>query len=251
MSRELDWLPEVLRAAGMTVVLHEGWAGRASSGARFRPTAVVWHHDASPPGDSPGVPRYMARELDAGRAGAQCWVDRQGRWHIVAAGIAYHAGRTRRGAPGNGDSIGVETDHTTGEEWPDPLLRSLRVGTAAILRHLAVTEAALEFHATICDPPGRKTDPDGLSLATERAFVARLLRPPPRASRPETRTAAPTEGETMYLAQDTITKGYWLCVGVSSKGTVVDTATLAAFREAGVREIALPQRQIDAIPVAK
>lgn len=170
----ITWVPAVLRAAGLTVVEHDGWKARGLSTTRsFTPRALVWHHDASPKGDSPGVPAYMIRNYE--RAGAQLWVDRQGRWHIIASGRAAHAGKTLPGMPTNETSIGIETDHTTGEDWPPALLASLRKGSAALLNHLAVTASAgLHFHKTICDPPGRKVDPDGLTLTKERSVVTGL-----------------------------------------------------------------------------
>jgi hypothetical protein len=176
------WLPDVLRAAGLTVKTYDGWKGRGGGFTDLG--SVVWHHDASPPGDSPGVPAYMIREIDAGRPGGQLWVDRRGVWHVIAAGKVSHAGKVRRGMPGNSNSLGVETDHTTGETWPVPQLTSLRRGTAAILRRLGQDSGGLHMHKTICDPPGRKVDPDGLDLHTERGRVAVLMahsqQPPPQ-----------------------------------------------------------------------
>ena len=171
----LTWLPSVLRSAGITVVEHDGWArrGLSSKVMGFRPRYVVWHHDASPVGDSPGVPAYMIRNFQ--KAGAQIWVDRKGRWHLVAAGRAPHAGVVKPGKPGNSTSIGIETDHTTGEKWPEPLLASLRIGTAAILYHLKQPVSNLEFHKTICFPPGRKNDPAGLDLVAERSRVGKEI----------------------------------------------------------------------------
>lgn len=171
--KRADWLASVLRQAGLSVKEHDGWKRR---GRDFRNLgSVVWHHDASPPGDSPGVPGYMLREMQAGRAGAQVWVDRRGTWHVLAAGVAFHAGRVRPGMPGNDQSLGLECDHTTGEAWPRAQLVSLRVGTAAILRRLGQDATGLHFHSSICDPPGRKTDPDGLNLHSERGRVAVLM----------------------------------------------------------------------------
>lgn len=169
------WLTAVLHDAGIRVVEHDGWKTR-SHGEFTDLRSVVWHHDASAVGYSPGMPQYMIDHWNT--ASANCWVTLDGSWHLIGAGVAYHAGTVLPGKPGNHSSIGVETDHTTGETWSGvQLLDSLRKGTAAILTHLGQPAGALEFHKTICSPPGRKTDPDALDLATERRAVAALQQP--------------------------------------------------------------------------
>lgn len=170
------WIPEVLRAAGLTVREHPGWRDRDRPGAAFRPRGVMWHHDASKPGDSPNVPAIMARD---GADGAQLWVDRYGTWTVIAAGLMWHAGRGAgrgriRGGQGNVDAIGIETDHTIGEPWPAKQHLSLRRGTAALLRHLGADPAtSLVGHKEYA--PGRKPDPDGLDMEIERRIVAALM----------------------------------------------------------------------------
>lgn len=171
---KLTWLPDVLVHAGIKVVLTPGWLTR-SHGELAEDFAIVWHHDASPPGDSPGALGWMINNWP--NASAQCWVDRYGVWHLVGVGVAWHAGATLPGMPNNYSAIGIETDHTTGEDWPPALLDSLRQGTAAIFKARNRDSSALHFHKTICSPPGRKSDPDGLDLATERAAVAALMAP--------------------------------------------------------------------------
>ena len=95
------WVPDVLRAAGLTVVTYPGWETR-SHGEIRTPMSVVWHHDASGVGDSPGVPAAMSRRWDSGDGiAAQSWVDRAGAWHIIASGVAWHAGRVLPGKPSN------------------------------------------------------------------------------------------------------------------------------------------------------
>lgn len=169
----LYWLPEALRAVGIKVVTYPGWESR-SHGEIREPLHVIWHHDASPVGDSPSVPESMIRRWDV--AAAPVWVDRYGAWHIIGSGVAWHAGRVLPGKPGNWNSVGIETDHTTGEDWPPALLDSLRRGTAAIFRKVGRSpDPALEFHKTVCRPVGRKVDPDGLDLDQERAAVAALM----------------------------------------------------------------------------
>jgi hypothetical protein len=165
------WLPGVLRAAGVVVDETPGWTSR-SHGSLPAQVKVVWHHDASPEGDSPGTLNWMIDNWD--NSSANIWVDRDGVWHLVGTGVSWHAGDVLPGMPGNFDSIGIETDHTVNEDWPVEMA-SVRVGTAAIFEYQNVPAAWLHFHKTICDPPGRKVDPDGLDLGTERNNVAAIM----------------------------------------------------------------------------
>lgn len=144
---------------------------------------IMWHHDASPIGDSPGALSWcMYYANDGGydlTPAAAVWVDRRGVWHLYAAGLSNHAGRGSSAlAPnnsGNNFYLGIETDHTYGETWSQPQLDSLRVGTAAIMRAYKMDPArALEFHKTYA--PGRKNDPDGVDLGDERRTVAAIMR---------------------------------------------------------------------------
>lgn len=137
---------------------------------------IMWHHDASPPGDSPGALDWcMYMEI---APAAAIWVDRKGKWWCYAAGLTNHAGLGSSPlAPnntGNQFYLGIETDHTTGEAWPAAQIDSLRKGTAAIMKAYKLDpKVALEFHKTYA--PGRKDDPDGLNLKQERRRVARLM----------------------------------------------------------------------------
>lgn len=181
MYKRILWLPEVLDRAGVPYKIVEGFRTRGNPGGSFDPRTVVWHHDASPKGDSPGVVNFLINNFSKGH-GAQVWVDREGVWHLIASGRASHAGVVRNAKWANKNSIGIETDHTTGEDWPGAQLVSLRKGTAAILNALRTPATdSLGFHKTICFPPGRKTDPDGLDLRAERKqvllFQAKLKHP--------------------------------------------------------------------------
>ena len=138
---------------------------------------VMWHHDASPFGDSPGALDWCMY-MDIAPAAA-AWIDRKGVWYLYAAGLSNHAGvGSSELAPnntGNQYYYGIETDHTYGEAWSQPQLDSLRVGTAAIMRTYKLDPAkALEFHKTYS--PGRKNDPDGVDLGDERRTVAAIMR---------------------------------------------------------------------------
>lgn len=188
------WLAAVLRGADVPVVTYPGWKhrGRPRTAGPFVPEAVMWHHDASAKGPSPSFARFIAQE---GRPPgipaplSQLWVcmgcngrHPVGTWHVLAAGRANHAGegngfgvigRDR----GNTQSLGVETDNTTGEPTPWPMYESLVTGTAAILRHLrADAKDALCGHKEYA--AGRKVDPDDIDMHQARADVAVQLRRP-------------------------------------------------------------------------
>ncbi|WP_288797822.1 N-acetylmuramoyl-L-alanine amidase [uncultured Arsenicicoccus sp.] len=171
-------IADILRAAGCQVVEHPGWQTRGHGGLATSKPTIVWHHDASPKGRTPGVAAYMLAMLAKLRGSvgdAQLWVDYDGVWHVLGCGKAYHAGVTKPGKPGNPTTLGVETDHTVDEAWPVKQLESLRRGTAALLRAFGHSSGGLEFHKTIAFPPGRKVDPDGLDLSAERTIVGGLI----------------------------------------------------------------------------
>lgn len=119
-----------------------------------------------------------------GTAGAQLWVDRYGTWFVCGTGKAWHAGNVLPGMPSNIDSWGIETDHTVNEEWPQALVDSLRIGTIAILKWMGQNTAALHFHKSICSPRGRKIDPAGMDLGTERSILGSLWNGGPAVPRP-------------------------------------------------------------------
>ena len=149
-----------------------GWNGLGLTELR----GIMWHHDSSPVGDSPGALDWcMYSEL---APCASIWVDRRGKWWIYSAGLANHAGvgssALAPNSTGNMYYLGIETDHTEGEKWPKEQIDSLRKGTAALMAHYKLDpKQALEFHATYA--PGRKTDPAGLNLKAERRRIARLM----------------------------------------------------------------------------
>lgn len=170
-------IADVLRAAGCKVKEYPGWKTAGHGGLNTDRPYLVWHHDASPKGDSPGVAAYMRRNILTGSkvGDAQLWVGRDGTWHVLAAGKAYHAGVVKPGMPSNHNSLGIETDHTVNEDWPVALLESLRRGSAALLKAYGHSAKGLHFHKTICSPAGRKVDPAGLDLASERRVVDGLI----------------------------------------------------------------------------
>lgn len=151
---------------------------------------IMWHHDASPAGPSPGALDWCMYS-DVAPA-ASIWIDMEGVWHIYVAGLAWHAGT---GGPGwgvganmmNYYALGIETDMGWGQEWAPKQLDSLRRGTAAIMAAYNMDPTpGLLFHRTWTDggvdgvpilpTRGRKNDPYGLDLLDERKRVAALIR---------------------------------------------------------------------------
>lgn len=171
--------PSILRAAGITVAVESTWDTEPLGPMPTSAPLILWHHDASAPGASPGALGWITNSYAAKDPSAQFWVDTYGVWHCVGKGLAYHAGKTN-GMATNHTAVGIETDHTTGEDWPDALLGSLRRGTAALLTawgHSA--EDGLFFHKQIAIPLGRKQDPDGLDIHAERGVVQAIMSGPP------------------------------------------------------------------------
>src|SRR5436305_8861367 len=89
-------LPGARRTAGVLVAEVPGWQDRGHTDqGSFTPRAVMVHHDGSDPGDSPGGLDWIIGGFDSSfdeHYDAHCWVDRHGVWHVVAAGLAQHAG---------------------------------------------------------------------------------------------------------------------------------------------------------------
>jgi hypothetical protein len=151
-----------------------GWNGLGYRELR----GIMWHHDASPAGDSPGALDWcMYSEL---APCAAIWIDRKGKWFVYASGQTNHAGvgssALAPNSTGNQVYLGIETDMgAPGEAWPKPLLDSLRKGTAVLMKHYGLDpKVALEFHKTYA--PNRKNDPAHLDLGRERRRVARLMK---------------------------------------------------------------------------
>lgn len=217
MSVWLKDLSKILKRAGVPVIgesYNRGpYAGKTWKTVGFRGQGyrdfrfILWHHDASPVGDSPGALEWM-KYMEIAPAGA-IWVcsgchgkHASGTWHLIAAGLSNHAGTGGNdpkrsgntwGVPVNGMNavaLGIETDHTYGESWTGAKkkaqLNSLRRGTAAIMlaykikprpglmRHLDWTNGLIDRNGRFTTY-GRKNDVDGLDLADERKRVARIM----------------------------------------------------------------------------
>jgi hypothetical protein len=224
MSVWLTDLADILRSAGLNVIeetyirgRYQGktWKQVGFGGRGLRSfDYILWHHDASPPGDdgSPGALQYMMYWAKDGNVdltpAAAAWVcvgcrgqHVSGTWHIYAAGESVHAGRGGPWTPNNGNphvpangmnarSWAIEVDHTYGEQWKSPVkqaqLNSLRMGTAAVLaaynlpstrviRHLDWTNGQIDGVPRL-STFGRKNDLDGIDLPYERRLLDHVIK---------------------------------------------------------------------------
>jgi len=155
-----DWA-DVLRKSPIfpyKVEEHNDWKNKRPLGVLV-PEYLVWHHDGSPVGPSPGDVQWLIDSYNAKNPSAQIIIGYDGTWHFVGSGIAYHAGATD-GIVTNFNSAGTETDQTTGESPSPALIDSVQRGYAAIFKHEGWPATRMRFHKMIARPVGRKPDPD-------------------------------------------------------------------------------------------
>lgn len=167
-------LPDILRAAGLTVVEVPGWRTRGKELAAIR--GGVAHHTAtaqSAGGDYPTL--AVVRDGRTGIPGplAQLGLGRSGTWYVIASGRANHAGVVHAryaGTHANSCSLGVEAEHPGGRApWPAAQYASYVRGCAALARAYGITWLG---HKEVAAPAGRKTDPSFDMAAFRSALTA-------------------------------------------------------------------------------
>lgn len=176
MTRLL-WLPEVLRAAGLTVVEHADWRNHDRPGD-WSPRFGVVHATAAPRSQSDDVQVRVVRDGRSDLPGpiSNAVVDRLGRWHIVSSGRC-NSTLTGTAGPfeGWGNTYALSTEacnDNVGEPWPEVQYRSYVWGWAAWCRRLGWAADRLVGHKE--HTPGRKTDPS-FDMSRFRRDVAALL----------------------------------------------------------------------------
>lgn len=175
-------LPALLRAAGLTVVVQDGWRTRGRPG-RFGPVGVLEHHTGSKAdGRATAVNLFTKDRGRPGQSGylpaplCQLSTDRAGTVYIGAAGRANHAGKARATGPmpagdGNALYIGIEHQLSGYEPWTPEQYRTAVVMTGVLLRHLGKpashTRAHYETSVTGKWDPG---DPNGIGFKGARVL---------------------------------------------------------------------------------
>lgn len=213
----LTGLSRALRSAGLDVVEVSGWETRGH-GPFLGLETIVAHHTAGPsaaadPSDYPSL-----RTTRDGRGGTKplpgplcnLGLGRSGRFYVIAAGYAYHAGAVLEPRFGNRYALGIEAENDgVGEPWPTPQRTAYARGCAALILAARSGDLAggLRFplaaedvraHREVCDPPGRKIDPTGIVMPDFRVAVARELEALTGASRG---TPRPSPGPAFRLGR--------------------------------------------------
>jgi hypothetical protein len=185
----LPWLYDVLKDAGLDVIAVQGWEKR---GADLEAVdCVLWHHTAegaSPTDDITSLSMLVFGRKDPPLPGPLCQLalGRSGRYYVVAAGKANHAGPGMwRGTNRSARTMGIEAANDGKEEgWPERQVDAYVEGTAAILKHLRLSADAVCGHKEWALPKYRKIDPHKLDMNEMRTRVHWALNPPDWKVRP-------------------------------------------------------------------
>lgn len=157
-------LADVLRSAGLAVKEMEGWKSRGH-GPMTDVLGVTCHHTASMHAVGPtaglSVVQFGRPDLDGPLA--HLYLNREGVFHTVAAGLCYHAGVSSSSRFTNTHRIGIEAlaaGDGWSRDWPEVQLAAYARGCWALARHYGFSIAEVRGHKETCAPPGRKNDPD-------------------------------------------------------------------------------------------
>ncbi|GAB0103398.1 peptidoglycan-binding domain-containing protein [Nocardia sp. JMUB6875] len=169
------WLADVLRAAGLRVIEHDGWRDRGHGDfADLR--GVLCHHTAGGGTDDWRIVQYGRPDLEGPLA--QLVLERDGTYRVIAAGVCWHAGRgSWPGWPTNNANyhvIGIEAvSRGDGTDWTPAQLDAYKRGCAAILRRIDRTAADCVAHREYSSEG--KIDPAGIDMDAFRRDVQAFI----------------------------------------------------------------------------
>ena len=172
-SVRLTNLADHLRAAGLTVIEHNGWKSRGKP-LPGRPDTILCHHTAGPArGDLPTLKILVEGRSDLPGPLCQIALSRSGVVYMIASGKANHAGRGEwKGQAASGLTIGIEAENPgDGKAWPVKQLDAYERLCAALCRYLNVGAERVCGHREWALPKGRKTDPAGIDMNAFRDRV--------------------------------------------------------------------------------
>ncbi|SCE77683.1 N-acetylmuramoyl-L-alanine amidase [Micromonospora coriariae] len=174
----IPWLVDVLRAAGVQVVVEGDWLNRMRPGS-FDPIGVLWHHTASTSSASnphPALGICINGRPDLAGPLCQALVDYNGVFHVISAGRCNHAGVSGGSGPipagdGNTLMIGWEIDYNgVNQEMTAAQYNASIAATAAVLTRLGRNSSYARGHRETSTTG--KIDPSFIDLNVMRADVA-------------------------------------------------------------------------------
>lgn len=121
------------------------------------------------------------------RVSAHYYVDRQGNIYQLADSkyAAWHAGESfwegRDSIAIRDRSIGIETEHKAGQDWPAVQREALRQLCLYLIDRYHIPQRLVAAHRWIATPHGRKSDPSDWSDNELKAWIAALYQPTPTA----------------------------------------------------------------------
>ncbi|MET0417101.1 MAG: N-acetylmuramoyl-L-alanine amidase, partial [Actinoplanes sp.] len=174
----IPWLVDVLRAAGVQVVVEGDWLNRMRPGS-FDPIGVLWHHTASTSSASnphPALGICINGRSDLAGPLCQALVDYNGVFHVISAGRCNHAGVSGGSGPipsgdGNTLMIGWEIDYNgVDQQMTAAQYNASIAATAAVLTRLGRDSSYARGHRETSTTG--KIDPSFIDLNVMRADVA-------------------------------------------------------------------------------
>lgn len=180
MTYRASWLAKDLRAAGLAVIEEVGWQNRGH-GDMGVIKGVLCHHTAGPrAGNAPSLNVVVKGRPGLAGPLANLFLARDGTYHTVAAGKAWHAGpgNWQGITQGNSQMIGIEAENTgleNDQPWPAKQMVAYVDGVAAVLKHIGAPAIMAAGHKEYATPRGRKIDPT-FDMVQFRAAVAEALK---------------------------------------------------------------------------
>ena len=154
-------LDRALEGSGLVVKIgYNNWKGYGH-GTPGPVEGVDCHHTAGPPtGDTPSLNTVIYGRSDLPGPLCNLYLSRSGQVYLVAAGIAYHAGDTLQSWQDNNSAIGIEAEATGVDPWPKGQYDAYARLCACLASYYRLSVSRVVGHKEICNPPGRKIDPN-------------------------------------------------------------------------------------------
>lgn len=175
----IDWLPDVLRDAGVPIYVEPGAERRSSTRSGLTVIrGIVWHDTVTGKNWTDAQVRNLLRVGNAYTPGplSQVGVARNGRWDLIAFGKCNHNGY----GLWKNDCIGLEFYNAGGdvkEINPPEQVESGLIGSAAILKYLKKdAQSSVKGHKET--DPRRKRDPHALNMNNIRERIHVYMHPP-------------------------------------------------------------------------